>query len=96
MTNYRVEWSSGDLCPGGNVQASSTITDGSTSYTIQNLSPGTHCNVSVTASNSAGSSSSDRVTFLLPESGEHTPAETETALGCSVYCLPLPCIKPCI
>ena len=70
VSKYTVEWSSGSWCPDGDAENSFTLLDGPMSYTISNLTPGTWCNVSVTATNSAGSTSSERLDLKLGELGK--------------------------
>ena len=70
VISYDVEWSSGTWCPGGKVEASLTLPGDSTSHVTSDLTPGTWCNISVTAGNSAGTSASEKVSFKLDESGK--------------------------
>ena len=50
--------------------STSTITDGSTSYTISGLQEGSSYTVNVTATNTAGSAVSVPVTAVTGEAGE--------------------------
>ena len=56
-------------CSGGIDMDSTTITDGSTSYDIMGLEEDSSYTITVTASNSAGSSE-DTVTAMTLEAGE--------------------------
>lgn len=66
VTSYEVIWISGD-CPGDVDEGNSTTT--ATSYTIDDLRAGRRYNISVSATNSAGTSSSDTVTAETTEQG---------------------------
>ena len=68
VTRTFVEWSS-NQCPANTLGGNTTITDVSTSYTISHLRPATSYNVSLVASNSAGTSSSDKIVVLLEKTG---------------------------
>ena len=66
-------WETDDVggCSGGSDMDSTTITDGSTSYDIIDLEEDSTYSITVTASNSAGSSEvSNTVTPMTMESGE--------------------------
>ena len=69
VDSYEVMWSS-DQCPNDVDEGNATITDGSTSYTINNLREGTSYNITVTATNIAGTSlPSEQVTIQTIEIG---------------------------
>ena len=72
--SYEVEWRTNDIggCSGGSDSGSVTITDGSiTSYDITGLEEDSIYSITVTASNSAGSSGfSSAVTAITMEAGE--------------------------
>ena len=59
MTSYEVMWTS-DECPDDVDEGSATITE--TSYNIEGLRAGTSYTITVSATNSAGISTSDSVT----------------------------------
>ena len=66
-------WETDDIgdCSGGSDMNSTTITDGSTSYDIMGLEEDNSYTITVTASNSAGSSEdSNTVTAMTLEAGE--------------------------
>ena len=69
--SYEVMWETDDIggCSGGSDMDSTTITDGSTSYDIMGLEEDSSYTITVTASNSAGSSE-DTVTAMTQEAGE--------------------------
>ena len=70
--SYEVMWETDDIggCSGGSHMNSTTITDGSTSYDIMGLEEDSSYTISVTASNSAGSSAvSNTVTAMTLEAG---------------------------
>ena len=69
VTSYIVIWTSGE-CPGGVLIGTDTITGSSTSHTITGLRGGTTYTIRVTASNSAGTNSSNSVTGETEEYGE--------------------------
>ena len=71
--SYEVMWQTDDVggCSGGSDMDSTTITDGSTSYDIPGLEEDSTYSITVTASNSAGSSAvSNTVTAMTMEAGE--------------------------
>ena len=71
--SYEVMWQTNDVggCSGGSDMDSTTITDGSTSYDITELEEDSTYSITVTASNSAGSSAvSNTVTPMTMEAGE--------------------------
>ena len=71
--SYEVMWETGNIggCSGGSDMNSTTITDGSTSYDILGLEEDSSYTITVTASNSAGSSEdSNTVTAMTLEAGE--------------------------
>ena len=71
--SYEVMWETDDIggCSGGSDMDSTTITDGSTSYDIMELEEDSSYIITVTASNSAGSSAvSNTVTAMTLEAGE--------------------------
>ena len=71
--SYEVMWQTDDVggCSGGSDMGSTTITDGSTSYDITELEEDSTYSITVTASNSAGSSAvSNTVTAMTMEAGE--------------------------
>ena len=71
--SYEVMWETDDIggCSGGSDMDSTTITDGSTSYDIMGLEEDSSYTITVTASNSAGSSAvSNTVTAMTLEAGE--------------------------
>ena len=71
--SYVVMWKTDDVggCSGGSDMDSTTITDGSTSYDITGLEEDSTYSITVTASNSAGSSAvSNTVTAMTMEAGE--------------------------
>ena len=66
-------WETDDIggCSGGSDMDSTTITGGSTSYDIMGLEEDSNYTITVTASNSAGSSEvSNTVTAMTLEAGE--------------------------
>ena len=71
VDSYEVMWETDDIggCSGGSDMDSTTITDGSTSYIIMGLEEDSSYTITVTASNSAGSSE-DTVTAMTLEAGE--------------------------
>ena len=71
VDSYVVVWATGNIgdCSGGSDMDSATITDGSTSYDIMGLEEDSSYTITVTASNSAGSSE-DTVTAMTLEAGE--------------------------
>ena len=70
VTSYdQVEWTS-EECPDDVDEASTTITDGSTSYTIESLREGSSYTITVTATNSAGTGPSDSETAETEEDSE--------------------------
>ena len=71
--SYEVMWETDDIggCSGGSDMNSTTIPDGSTSYDIMGLEEDSSYTITVTASNSAGSSAvSNTVTAMTLEAGE--------------------------
>ena len=64
-----VSWSS-DQCPDDINEGNTTTTDGSTSYTIDDLRGGTSYNITVTAINEAGKSG-DNIIVQTLERGKH-------------------------
>ena len=71
--SYEVMWETDDIggCSGGSDMDNATITDGSTSYDIIGLEEDSSYTITVTASNSAGSSVvSNTVTAMTLEAGE--------------------------
>ena len=67
VESYEVKWSS-DQCPKDHEEDSNTTISGnSASHTISNLRPGTSYTVSVTASNSAGQTTSGNITVETVE-----------------------------
>ena len=73
VTSYEVMWERDYIggCYGGSDMDSTTITDGSTSYDITELEEDSTYSITVTASNSAGSSVvSNTVTAMTMEAGE--------------------------
>ena len=71
--SYEVMWETDDIggCSGRSDINSVTITDGSTSYDIMGLEEDSSYTITVTASNSAGSSAvSNTVTAMSLEAGE--------------------------
>ena len=71
--SYEVMWETDDIggCSDGSGMDSATITDGSTSYEIMGLEEDSSYTITVTASNSAGSSAvSNTVTAMTLEAGE--------------------------
>ena len=73
VTSYEVMWETDDVggCSGGSDMDSTTITDDSTSYDITELEEDSTYSITVTASNSAGSSAvSNTVTAMTMEAGE--------------------------
>ena len=71
--SYEVMWETDDIggCSGGSDMDSTTITGGSTSYDIMGLEEDSSYTITVTASNSAGSSGvSNTVTAMTLEAGE--------------------------
>ena len=69
--DYEVMWETDDIggCSGGSDMNSTTITGGSTSYDIMGLEEGSSYTITVTASNSAGSSENSTTAMTL-EAGE--------------------------
>ena len=74
VTSYEVMWETDDVggCSGGSDMDSTTITDGSiASYDITELEEDSTYSITVTASNSAGSSAvGNTVTAMTMEAGE--------------------------
>ena len=70
VSRYEVKWAS-NQCPDYEVMDSTTTADNSTSFIILDLRPGTRYTVSVTATNSAGNSSTETVTVDTEEEGEN-------------------------
>ena len=73
VTSNEVMWQTDDVggCSGGSDMDNTTITDGSTSYDITELEEDSTYSITVTASNSAGSSEvSNTVTAMTMEAGE--------------------------
>ena len=73
VDSYEVMWETDDIggCSGGSDMDSTTITDGSTSYDIMGLEEDSSYTITVTASNSDGSSEdSNPVTAMTLEAGE--------------------------
>ena len=73
VTNYVVMWETDDVggCSGGSDMDSTTITDAFPSYDITGLEEDSTYSITVTASNSAGSSAvSNIVTAMTMEAGE--------------------------
>ena len=73
IDSYVVMWETDDVggCSGGSDMDSTTITDDSTSYDITGLEEDSTYSITVTASNSAGSSAvSNTVTAMTMEAGE--------------------------
>ena len=71
--SYEVMWETDDIggCSGSSDMDSTTITDGSTSYDIMELEEDSSYTITVTASNSAGSSEdSNTVTAMTLEAGK--------------------------
>ena len=71
INNYELKWErdiSGE-CTGVD-EGSTTITDGSTSYTISRLQEDSSYTITVTATNTAGSAVSVPVTAVTGEAGE--------------------------
>ena len=78
--------------------STSTITNGSTSYTISGLQEGSSYTVNVTATNTAGSAVSDPVTGRTQETSECLfqiiLAEVRNVMYCSLQLhLPLPLLS---
>ena len=69
VDSYEVMWTS-EECPDDVDEGSATITDGSTSYTIENLREGSSYTITVTATNSAGTGPSDSETAETEEYSE--------------------------
>ena len=73
VDSYEVMWETDDIggCSGGSDMNSTIITDGSTSYDIMGLEEDSSYTITVTASNSAGSSAvSNLITAMTLEAGE--------------------------
>ena len=73
VTSYVVMWETDDVggCSGGSDMGSTTINDGSTSYDITEVEEDSTYSITVTASNSAGSSAvSNTVIAMTMEAGE--------------------------
>ena len=69
VDSYEVMWSS-EQCPNDVDEGDTIINDGSTSYTINDLREGTSYNITVTATNAAGTSlPSEQVTIQTIEIG---------------------------
>ena len=64
-----LEWSS-DQCPGDEVENSTTMSGTLTNFTISDLRSDTSYNITVTASNAAGNSTSKILTVHTPVMGE--------------------------
>ena len=69
VTSYEVMWTS-EECPDDVDEGSVTITDSSTSYTIEGLREGSSYTITVTATNSAGTGPSDSETAETEEGSE--------------------------
>ena len=67
VDSYEVMWTS-EECPDDVDEGSATITDGSTSYTIESLREGSSYTITVTATNSAGTTPSDSETATEEDS----------------------------
>ena len=83
--SYVVTWQTDDVggCSGGNDTGSTTITDGSTSYDITELEEDSSYMITVTASNSAGSSAvSNTLTAMTMEAGERAIFSGHVILKC--------------
>ena len=61
VASSEVMWTSRE-CPDDVDEGSATITDGSTSYTVESLREGSNYTITVTATNSAGTGPSDSET----------------------------------
>ena len=76
VTSYEVMWQTNDVggCSGGSDMDSITINDDTISYNITELEEDSTYSITVTASNSAGSSEvSNTVTAMTMEAGERYP-----------------------
>ena len=86
VDGYFVEWTSRE-CPDVD-EGSTTITDGSTSYTISGLQEGSSYTVNVTATNTAGSAVSDPVSGRTQDTSECSfqtlLAEVKNFMNCSL------------
>ena len=96
VDSYVVEWASRE-CPNMD-EGSTTITDGSTSYTISGLQEGSSYTVNVTATNTAGSAVSDPVSRRTQDTSECSfqtlLAEVRNFMYCSLQLhLPLPLLS---
>ena len=69
VDSYEVMWTS-EKCPDDADEGSATITDGSTSYTIESLREGSSYTITVTATNSAGTGLGDSETAETEEESE--------------------------
>ena len=69
VDSYEVMWTS-EECHDDVDEGSATITDGSTSYTIESLREGSSYTITVTATNSAGTGPSDSETAETEEDSE--------------------------
>ena len=69
VDSYEVMWSS-EECPDDVDEGSATISDGSTSYTIESLREGSSYTIIVTVTNSAGTGPSNSVTAETEEDSE--------------------------
>ena len=71
VANFVVIWErdTSEECSDEDV-GNSTVTDGSTSYSIENLEEGSSYTITVTATNAAGSAVSDPVMGVTEEVGE--------------------------
>ena len=69
VDSYEVMWTS-EECPDDVDEGSATISDGSTSYTVESLREGSSYTITVTATNSAGTGPSDSATAETEEDSE--------------------------
>ena len=69
VTDYEVVWTSNE-CPGSEIEEQTNISGTHSNYTINDLRPGRSYNVSLTASNNAGSSEQTSVTMTIETAGE--------------------------
>ena len=97
VDSYVVTWTSRE-CPDVDEGSTSTITDGSTSYTISGLQEGSSYTVNVTATNTAGSAVSDPVSGRTQDTSECSLQTLLTEVRNFMYCslqlhLPLPLLS---
>ena len=95
VDSYEVMWTSGE-CPDDVDEGSATITDGSTSYTIESLREGSSYTITVTATNSAGTAPSDSETAETEEDSERFVALSYGIVHVYIYVHVYSCVYTCV